>query len=206
MAWLVASLRRLRDERSSTVALALLVFVTAFVFALTPRLFEHIADDAVQTQVREASSFDRDIQLLEVRRIDGSRADPLGQVDDAGDRLQKRFPASVGALIDDRSEVVDSLRWTVLTQTADPSFVRLRVQPEVDAHLTYVEGRAPTGTLRRIDSPIDPSGESPQVPVFEIALSRASATAIGASLGDLIPLTPDQTDALVGRAAARRRS
>ena len=51
MAWLVASLRRLRDERATTVALVALVFVTALVFAAAPRLFEGIADDAVQTQV-----------------------------------------------------------------------------------------------------------------------------------------------------------
>ena len=32
----------------------------------------------------------------------------------------------------------------------------MRIQPGVDDHLTYVEGRAPTGTLRRIVNPLDP--------------------------------------------------
>jgi putative ABC transport system permease protein len=197
MAWLIASLRRLRDERSSTVALSLLVFVTAFVFAVTPRVFERIADDAVQTQVREASSFDRDIQLLETGRIDGTQADPLGQVDDAGASLQARLPASVGSLIDDRSVVVDSIRWAVAKTTADPSFMRVRVQPDVDAHLSYADGRAPTGDVRQIANPLDSTGGSPKMPVFEIAMSRSSAKAIGASLGDIVPLTPDPTDDLI---------
>ena len=95
MAWLVASLRRLRDERATTVALVALVFVTAFVFAAAPRLFEGIADDAVQTQVREASSFDRNVQLLQVRRIEADRTDPLADVDAAGLRAPAR-PAVLG--------------------------------------------------------------------------------------------------------------
>ena len=199
MAWLVASLRRLRDERSSTIALGLLVFATAFVFAVTPRLFEHIADGAVQTQLREASSFDRDIQLIETRRIDGTTDDPLGGVDQVGASLQAQLPASVQALISDRNVLVDSLRWTVAKTTADPSFMRFRVQPDVDAHLGYVAGHPPTGEVRQIPNPFDASGKSPPIPVFQVALSRTAATAIGASLGDIVPLTPDPTDSLVGR-------
>lgn len=204
MAWLIASLRRLRDERSTTVTLVLLVFVTAFVFAAAPRLFERIADDALRTQVREASSFDRNVQLLQTRRIAADRDDPLGGVDAAGAKLQEELPASIGALIDDRSAIVDSIRWTILAKTPDPSFVRMRVQQGVDDHIAYVAGRAPTGTLRRITNPLDPTGESGQVVVFEIGLARASATAIGASVGEIVPLAPDPTDALAGRGGGAR--
>ncbi len=199
MAWLIASLRRLRDERSTTIALFALVLTTAFVFAVTPRLFERIADDAVQTQVREASSFDRDLQLLQSRRIGASRTEQLGPVDAVGADLQSKLPTSVGGLIEERTFLIDSLRWTVLSETPDPTFMRWRIQPEVDQHLEYVDGRAPTGTLRRIVSPLDPTGASGEVPVFEIALSRASAQAIGAGLGSIVPLAPDPTDSLVGR-------
>ena len=202
MAWLVASLRRLRDERATTVALVALVFVTALVFAAAPRLFEGIADDALRSQVREASAFDRNVQLLQVRRIEADRDDPLADVDAAGADLQLRLPSSVGTLIDDRSTIIDSIRWTILAQTNDPSFLRLRIQPGVEGHVDYVEGRAPTGTLRRIESPLDPTGDSGEVPVFEIALARSSAAAVGASLGDVIPLVPDPTDNLVGRGGA----
>ena len=117
----------------------------------------------------------------------------------AGDELQRGLTSSVGALIDRSQHVIDSLRWTILAPTNDPSFMRMRIQPGVEEHVEYVEGRAPTGTLRRIPSPLDPSGGSPEVPVFEIALSRASAAAVGAELGDVIPLAPDATDVLVGR-------
>lgn len=199
MAWLIASLRRLRDERSTTIALFALVFTTAFVFAVTPRLFERIADDAVRTQVREATSFDRDLQLLQVRRIESTRADPLGPVEAVGADLQARLPASVGGLIEDRSLIVDSVRWTILSETTDPSFMRWRIQPEVEDHLAFVDGRSPTGALRRIENPLDPGGESGDIPVFEIALSRAAADAIGATLGSIVPMTPDPTDTLVGR-------
>ena len=110
-----------------------------------------------------------------------------------------QLPSAVGALISERSTVVDSLRWTILAPTNDPSFLRMRIQPGVDDHLAYVDGRAPTGSLRRIPDPLDPSGASGEVPVFEIALSRLSAAAIGATVGDVIPLAPDATDVLVGR-------
>lgn len=202
MAWLVASLRRLRDERSTTIALFALVFTTAFVFAVTPRLFERIADDAVRTQVREASSFDRDLQLLQSRRIGTTRADQLAPVEAVGADLQSRLPSSVAGLISEHSLIVDSLRWTILSETTDPSFMRWRLQPGVDDHLTYVEGRPPTATVRRIASPIDQADPSLEIPVFEIALSRASAEAIGATVGSIVPLTPDPTDTLVGRGGA----
>ena len=198
MAWLIASLRRLRDERSATVALFLLVFATAFVFAVAPRAFERIADQAVQTQVRDATSFDRDIQLLETGRIDGTQADPLGLVDTVGAERQDQLPPSVAALIDDRSMVVDSLRWAVAKETPDPTFLRFRMQPDVGSHLTYTAGRAPSGSVRRIADPLASGGAAAPVPVFEIALSRSSAQVIGASLGDIVPLTPDRTDELVG--------
>ena len=158
MAWLVASLRRLRDERATTVALVALVFVTALVFAAAPRLFEGIADDALRSQVREASAFDRNVQLLQVRRIEADRDDPLADVDAAGADLQLRLPSSVGTLIDDRSTIIDSIRWTILAQTNDPSFLRLRIQPGVEGHVDYVEGRAPTGTLRTDREPARSDG------------------------------------------------
>ena len=198
MAWLIASLRRLRDERSTSVALVLLVFVTAFVFAAAPRLFDRIATDALRAQVREASSFDRDLQLLQARRIAADRDDPLGGVDAAGAELQGRLPPAIGALIDDRSAIVDSARMAVLATTPDPSFLRLRVQQGLGEHIVYDEGRAPTGALRRIANSLDPSGASGDVAVFEVGLARASAEAIGVSVGDIVPLAPDPTDTLVG--------
>ena len=204
MAWLVASLRRLRDERATTVALVALVFVTAFVFAAAPRLFEGIADGAVQTQVREASAFDRNVQLLQVRRIEADRTDPLARVDAAGDELQRGLTSSVGDLIVGRTTVIDSLRWTILAPTNDPSFLRMRIQPGVEDHIEYVEGRAPTGTVRRIVDPLDPTGESGRGPGLR---DRAVARVRGGRRGRARRRHPAgaRCDGRAGRPRQRRR-
>ena len=76
----------------------------------------------------------------------------------------------------------------------------MRIQPGVDDHLEYVEGRAPTGTLRRIVEP----ARSVRASRARCRSSRSPCRArrrrpIGAALGDVIPLAPDPTDVLVGR-------
>ena len=98
-----------------------------------------------------------------------------------------------------RSTVIDSLRWTILAPTNDPSFMRMRIQPGVEEHIEYVEGRAPPAPCA--------GSRARSIPRADRLRSRCSRSRcrappprpIGAELGDVIPLAPDATDVLVGR-------
>ena len=102
MAWLTTSLRRLRHDRASAVGLFALVLVTAFVFALGPRLLTQVADQALRDDVAAAPAAVRDIQLLQDRRIGPASGDPLGAVDAAGADLEARIPPAIRDLFVDR--------------------------------------------------------------------------------------------------------
>src|SRR6266545_3610475 len=105
MAWLLLSLRRLRGERVPALGLAALVLVTAFVFALAPRLLDRVADTSLRDEVRAAHPAVANIQLLRERRIepgDTSGADPLGPIAETGKDLEADLPGSIEALLIDR--------------------------------------------------------------------------------------------------------
>src|SRR3954470_21753603 len=130
MAWLRLSLRRLRDERVPTVALAALVLVTAFVFAVAPRMLTRVAGDSVRLELTRASGFDRNVQLVQETRLVDPQA-PLDLVDKTGTEFATAIPSSVKALFTASDYVIDSVRWRIRAPTSDPAFVRLRVQQHV---------------------------------------------------------------------------
>src|SRR4051812_15083291 len=202
MSSVLVALRRLAADRIPALGIALVILVTATVFALAPRILERVGDNAFRGVVREASAFDRNITIIEEQPIQpGSAADPLSGVDEEGDRLDRELPASIDNLIASRSTVIDSARWKLVAETADPTYVRFRIQPGAEARLHYVEGRAPTATVGSIDVPPQPPvpGNAPQLKakVLEVALSADSVKPTGASLGDTILVKLDFRDPLV---------
>ena len=108
MSSVFVALRRLRDDRAAAIGVALVVLVTATIFAAAPRVLERIGDAALQDTVRSAASFDRTIAVIEEQPIPPGDADhPLAQVDTEGDVLGRRFPASIQAIATERTTVVD---------------------------------------------------------------------------------------------------
>lgn len=194
MAWLTTSLRRLRHDRASAVGLFALVLVTAFVFALGPRLLTRVADQALRDDVAAAPAAVRDIQLLQDRRIGPASGDPLGAVDAAGADLQDRIPPAIRDLFVDRIYRVDTPRWRVLADTKSGSFLTLRVEQGVGDRIRYVSGRAPTGGGRI--EPSDGTTTGPASVGYEAAISSETADMMGVGVGDRLPLLPDQTDPL----------
>ena len=200
MASLLLAIRRFRDGRAAVLGLVLLVLVTAVCAAATPRIIDRVADDALRGEVARADPFQRNIQLIQERLYEAaSGPDPLASVVVEGQELEQQIPAGIRTLIRDRSYVVEGLRWTVLNETTDPGFVRLRVQQDAEDHVRYVEGRPPTATTRTmvVDRP-DPE-EDLDVTVLEVALSVESLERIGLSVGETWRLQPDESDRLVGR-------
>ncbi len=195
MAWLVISLRRLSQERTPALGLVLLVVVTAFAFAVGPRLLGRVSDESLRAEVAGASAAIRDIQLIQERRLGTSPDDPMGPVDAAGAELEAQVPGPVSRLFTDRVFTVDTSRSRVMSPTRTPSLLSLRVQQDVADHIRYVEGRAPSGALRPV--PADPTSSTPgPTTAYEVALSTVAADQIGVGVGDTLQLALDSTDPL----------
>ena len=212
MAWLRMSLRRLRIDRVPTLGLLALVFATAFVFTLGPRLMVHVADQALREEVDAAAPTARNVQLIQERRIGPSvggpsAGGPLAAVDAAGADLEARVPPSVRDLFRGRVFTVDTPRWRVTSDIRTQSLATLRFQQDVERHIRPVEGRLPTGTTTRTADP--GSGPNPTLPriVYEGAISTDTARQMGVAVGDELSLALDSTDPLTkgqfDRAAVR---
>ncbi|HEY8847631.1 MAG TPA: hypothetical protein VIM24_13285, partial [Candidatus Limnocylindrales bacterium] len=205
MSSFLVALKRLREDRAPAIGLGLLVFVTATVFGLAPRLLDRVGDDALQGVVAQAGAISRNIALVDDAFIPpGPAGDPLVHFGEEGDTREALFPASVRALIADRSIVIESSRWRIQAPTPDPAFARFRIQPGAETRIHYVQGRAPTATTRTVDlpktsspPPVGPDG-SPQTTatVIEVALSSDAVHQINHGLGETLFLTLDQRDGL----------
>jgi putative ABC transport system permease protein len=201
----LVALRRLREDRVQAFGLGLLVFVTATVFGLAPRLLERVGDDALRGVVVRASALVRNIALVDDAFIPpGPAADPLVHFGEEDDVREALIPASVRDLIASRSTVIDSARWRIQAPTTDPAFTHFRLQPGAESRIHYIQGRAPTGTTRMVDLPPTISvptgleGEPPQTraTVIEVALSSDAVATLGHGLGETLFLTPDPRDPL----------
>jgi putative ABC transport system permease protein len=197
MAWVVASLRRLRDERMSAFGLAGLVLVTAFLAAATPRLFDRAADGTLRSTLLGARAEDRNIQFIREERIEGFGDDPFSLVAAEADEVHELLPPSLAALVADRAWTMDSGRWLVRDNNGDPETMRLRVQPDTAGRITLVAGRPPTGATTEVTNPI-PEAAPATLTEFEIALSVATAAKLGAEVGTTLTLVSDAGDPLVG--------
>ncbi|MGZ3588910.1 MAG: FtsX-like permease family protein [Candidatus Limnocylindrales bacterium] len=196
MAWLLMGLRGLRDNLGSALGIAGLVLVTTLVFASAPRLLERAAEGVLQADVAAAAADARNIELLQDTRLAALPADPFGLIEDRGQQLEGRFPASVEALVSERYPVVDTPRWTVVATGLEDRTVRLRFQPGVETHLRLVAGRFPTEQTHPLAGAAAGPDAGPPPTVFESALSVATAAALNAKVGDTLVLALDQSDRL----------
>ena len=62
-------LRRIRAERGVAILLFVLVAVTSFVVAASPRLFDRVADAGIRYEVARATSAQRNLQFTTVDQI-----------------------------------------------------------------------------------------------------------------------------------------
>lgn len=203
MSAFLVTLRRIREDRVPTLGVALVVLITATVFAVTPRLLDRVGDDAFRGVVRQATAFNRNIALIEEQVPPPRSTDaPLAEIDDEGERLVAKMPASVQSLIASRSTVIDSQRWSLRIDTPDPTFVRFRIQPGADTRLHYVAGRAPTPAVTTVALPPPaqptPGGDQQTAKILEVAIAEDAVRPIGHGLGETIMLRPDGRDPLVG--------
>ncbi len=75
VAAVAALLRRLRAERGMALLIFVVVAVTSFVVAAGPRLFNHVADDALRYGVERATAVGRNFQFSTVDRLPADDVD-----------------------------------------------------------------------------------------------------------------------------------
>lgn len=207
MTWLMSSLRRLRIERTAALGLTILVFVTAFAFALAPRVLDTVADRALRDEVAGAAPVERNLQLLGERRVNPDPRGAMAGVEAVGERYEAQLPASVRAAIAGRAYLAESSRWKLVSEATTEHFTTLRFEPDLDDRITVVAGRLPVGgttTIPGWSTEAEGGGEAAfGVSVFEVALAVPSAAEVGARVGDTIRLELDPSDRLNTIAAAR---
>ena len=195
-------LRRLRAELRMITLLFLVIAATSFLFAAAPRLFNRASDEAVRYAARAASSVQRNVVLSEAARLSPGRDGGVSEVRARGDQLAEQLPASLAALIAERSLRVTSVRFA----TADPNFsyLSLQYQDGLAAATTLVAGRwpvdrgVPVPLVTMVNRP-GAAGGGDQAPpvVLEVALSSAEAFEMGLELGDRVALALDGTEPML---------
>jgi putative ABC transport system permease protein len=196
VAWLIAGLRRWREDWAASLLVAVLVLASALVFALAPRLLDRVDHAALRSTVEALSQDARGIELLQAGRFATSTSDPLAGVVATGADLEAPMPASVRGLVRARTVVVDTPRFLAERKDgATIAIATLRIQPGALAHVRITSGRAPAAGSRTITDPA--SGH--QLAVYEVAVSEATASRMDVGLGDTVPLEPDAHDPLAIR-------
>jgi putative ABC transport system permease protein len=199
MAWLVSSLRRLRDERLTAVGLTVLILVTAFLFAATPRLVTRTADDTLRATLSNGRPGDRNIQFLQAdHRVPSNSDAPFAFVEAVADHLHDALPEAVARLIVDRSWTIDSVRWKLPQISGDAGTMRLRIQPDAVDRVRLESGRWPTEHTERVADPAATEDPAPRITQFEVALPVVTAEVLHVGVGDSLVLDSDPFDPLVG--------
>ncbi|MEO8273576.1 MAG: FtsX-like permease family protein [Chloroflexota bacterium] len=194
-------LRRLRNELGILTLICLLVAGTSFIFASVPRLFDRVSTDALQYAARVATPVQRNISLsLNASIAPGSNdADGVSGVRQFGDDIAAKFPASVSALIGERTLHVTTVRFFVPVPRTYETHISLRYQDGFTDMTRLVDGRWPVDLgipLRQIRFGSD-DPEPTEPTVLEAAISSTTATEIGVRVGDRLGVTLDGSDPLV---------
>ena len=187
MAWILASLKRLRDERATAVGFALLILVTSLLAAGAPRAFDRLGDDTLRAELAARTPAERNIQFVEVDRLGAGQSDPLVNVTGEGAAIDATVPREVEGLVSRHEVLVESVRFSISTpHPGDPTTLRLRIQPAAADRIRLTAGRMPTGAVDHVD----------QTTVLEVALSNANARTLNVGLGDTVALQTDIGDTL----------
>src|SRR5688500_1758266 len=142
---------RLRQDRLPVLLLAVLVFVTALIAALAPRLFNSVADAGLRYQVAQASVVERNLQLGRITRIETAADAGMSEVEAVEAQIESGLPPSVRSTISGGSVMAESIVWRIPDRVPErPGFMTLHFQGALDEEIRLVEGRMPTGLVEEI--------------------------------------------------------
>lgn len=206
--------RRLAVDRVLIVALAVSMLVAAASLAAVPRVFERASVDDVRHTIATAEPERRNIRLSSDTRIGPSVGDPLDGIRDEGDELVDAMPEAVATVIDERRFIVDSPPFRVTSypdRRPGPFTIsfRFRIQDGIEDESTLVDGAAPApqppipelfgsecggATIESFVPEEDVDCRIIEIPVFDTLVTRQTLMDMLVEVGDLVTLTPNQSD------------
>ena len=186
-----ALLRRMRVERGTLLLLFVLVAVTSFVVAAGPRLFDRSADAGLRYEIAGATAIQRNLEFAMAGQVPAQVGNPFARVRARGDELWSRLPASAQAIIAGRGFMVETPRFLLADPPNFTTLLTLAYQDGAEAHVSFVDGRAPA----RAEPPADPSAPLR----LEVALSTSTAETTKIAVGDRLRATVDGGDPLLRR-------
>jgi putative ABC transport system permease protein len=194
-------LRRLRTEAGLVVLLVLLVAATSFVFAVAPRLFNRVADDAIRHTLAGAAPAQRDLSVGLAGTLDPGPDGVSGVRAYAGEVVGK-FPPSLQRVISKETLRVTATRFFVRNTAIGGIHFSLRYQDGLTDETRLVAGHWP-----RVGKPWpravnpgsgeQPGGKHPHPVTLEVAMSTIQVQALGLKLGDRLPAFVDGSDPLI---------
>ncbi len=194
MTWIRLALRRLRRDRAAAAGLVALVFVTTFVFAVAPRALATVADQALRDEIGGATTLDRNLRLDRVTPPSNPRS-TVGDVVEQGDGLAAQLPGPLRAVAGQSpSYVIQTPLWYALSGTPIEDVIALRIQQDVQAHLTLTAGRWPTGATTSAPDQIPGAVPMATIVTFEAVIADDAARALQVSVGTQLMLAPEPTD------------
>lgn len=195
---------RLRRDQLPALLLAFLVFATALLAAMAPRLFNNVADAGLRYQIADVANVtQRNLQMGRITFIP-SDGQGMATVAVTENEIEAGIPPSVRSIISGDSFLAESFTWRIPDRPVErPGFLNLRFQGDLDEQIRLVDGRMPSGEVGQTTAPgptgqIGGGGELPAM-VVEVALSTTTADDLDASVGDRLELVPDPDDPLVGQ-------
>ena len=200
-------LKRLRGEVAIALLIVALVGATSFVFAAAPRLLDRVADDGLRHELRITSPVQRNVQLSTVSTLPASDGS-LEAIRGLGDDFEHEMGDVLRAVIAERLLAFTTVRFAVPDPPIYQTFISLRHQSGLDDEVQLADGRWPASTGDTLAPPsfgLDPSPdpEQSEPPVFEIAVSEATAAEIGVAVGDVLQAVADDADPLIRRTFLR---
>ncbi|HET7519937.1 MAG TPA: hypothetical protein VFK61_00185, partial [Candidatus Limnocylindria bacterium] len=200
-------LRRLRAELSGVALVGLLVLGSSLIFAAAPRMFDRVADDALREQLADAPPVQRSVQLSEVRPLAGDQ--PLAGVGQEGDDFEAEFPPLIREVTERRDISITSARFGLDDPPRYQTFVTLRYMSGLENAIEMVEGRLPASTGDELPpasfgfDPDEPPPSGPK-PLFEIAISEATAAETHLEVGHVVDVAADGADPLIAGSLPQR--
>lgn len=191
--------RQLRADAPVIFWLLVIVFSTSLFLAATPRFFNEISDDGLRHAVREAAPIARNVSVGRTSKIAAAADDPFANVVRGGERfLESDLPGSLRSIIAAESYVVDSPRFVVSALPGEPAwpftaFMRMRHQQDIDEHVRLVAGALPA-PQDPVPIVLEEDAEPELLPLYQVAVTDETLSAMGITLGDRLLLTPDRSD------------
>jgi putative ABC transport system permease protein len=192
MSGIVAAIRLvgvwLRGAPLAITALVLVVAIASFLATAAPLWFDRTSESALATLVHDAPAGGSSLEFEETGKLAstiGDNGHALDAVAAEGQKLLGQVPPSIAGGLGPAVTLIDSVEFLALKAPQPTTYLTLRIEPSMADAIHFYDGRAPTGNVPFEENDI---GFGP-VPVFEVALSRATADALLLKVGDKLNTT-----------------